>query len=129
MRFSLVVHQNTYGGVPKFCFSVRWHSRPAPCESLNTNIRCINRTESCPQVEPNWRLEDVFVHEVHQEALEYDQKPTHPISGSVNTSAQIGAMFDDISYSKAGAVLRMLMYTVTEANFRQALNVYLTNNE
>lgn len=81
------------------------------------------------QVEPDWRLEDVFVYEVHQDALEADQYPTHPITGSVSTLAQIKGMFDDISYSKAGAVLRMLQYTVTEDNFKNALNLYLKNNK
>lgn len=80
------------------------------------------------QVEPDWRLEDVFVFEVHQLALEYDQTSTHPISGSVKTPAEISAMFDHISYSKAGAVLRMLQYTINEDNFREALNYYLNNN-
>jgi aminopeptidase N len=79
-------------------------------------------------VKPDWRLEEVFVIEVHQVALEYDQKPTHAISGSVNTPDEIRGMFDDISYSKAGAVLRMLQYTVTEKNFEEALNFYLKAN-
>lgn len=81
------------------------------------------------QVEPDWRLEDVFVYEVHQVALDTDQNPTHAISGSVETPTQIRSMFDDISYSKAGAVLRMLQYTVTEENFKTALNLYLKENK
>ncbi|VVC40910.1 Hypothetical protein CINCED_3A002040 [Cinara cedri] len=80
-------------------------------------------------VEPDWRLEDVFVYEVHQLALEADQEPTHPISGSVQTPAEIKNFFDNISYSKAGAVLRMLLYTVTEQNFKKALNYYLEDNK
>jgi len=80
-------------------------------------------------VEPDWRLEDVFVYEVHQTALRSDQTPTHPITGSVESPAQIGDMFDDISYSKAGTVLRMLRYAVTETNFRAALNFYLETNK
>lgn len=80
-------------------------------------------------MEPDWRLEEVFVIEVHQLALEYDQKPTHAISGSVNTPAEIEGMFDDISYSKAGAVLRMLQYTVTDKHFKMSLERYLTENQ
>lgn len=88
----------------------------------------LNLKMSILQVEPDWRLEDVFVYEVHQVALEFDQSPTHPISGSVKTPAEIRGMFDDISYSKAGAILRMLQYTVTEPNFKEALNFYLNEN-
>lgn len=79
-------------------------------------------------MEPDWRLENVFVFEVLQTALKHDQRPTHAISGSVLTPAQINDMFDDISYSKAGSVLRMLQYTVTEDNFKMALNFYLEEN-
>lgn len=71
----------------------------------------------------------MFVYEVHQLALEVDQSPMHPISGFVKTPGEIKGMFDDISYSKAAAVLRMLMYTVTENNFKKALNFYLTSNK
>jgi len=74
-------------------------------------------------------LEDVFVYEVHQDALKADQTPTHPISGSVKSPAEIKGMFDDISYSKAGAVLRMLQYAVSERNFKTALNCYLEHNK
>lgn len=79
-------------------------------------------------MEPDWRLEDLFVIEVHQSALEADQTPMHAISGSVRTPPEIKGMFDEISYDKAGAVLRMLQYTVTEDLFKKALNLYLTNN-
>jgi aminopeptidase N len=71
----------------------------------------------------------VFVYEVHQVALDADQSPMHPISGSVETPAQIRSMFDEISYDKAGAVLRMLQYAVTEDHFKKALNLYLKENE
>lgn len=71
----------------------------------------------------------MFVYEVHQLALNVDQSPMHAISRSVKTPAQILSMFDNISYSKAGAVLRMLQYAVTEEHFKRALNMYLTTNE
>lgn len=79
-------------------------------------------------MEPDWGLENVFIYEVHQLALKHDQTPTHAISGTVLTPAQINDMFDDISYSKAGSVIRMLQYTVTETNFKEALNFYLESN-
>jgi len=97
------------------------------CKNKNSHINSDNFI--LLQVEPDWRLEDVFVYEVHQLALNADQSPMHAISGSVETPEQIRSMFDDISYSKAGAVLRMLQYVVTEDNFKRALNLYLTKNE
>lgn len=98
-------------------------------EWQNNNNRINSDNFTLLQVEPSWRLEDVFVYEVHQLALATDQRPMHAISGSVESPAQIRYMFDDISYSKAGAVLRMLQYVVTEKYFKMALNLYLTKNE
>lgn len=62
-------------------------------------------------------------------ALSVDQYRTHPISMYVETPNQILSMFDNISYKKAAAVIRMLLNTVTEKNFKNALNLYLENNK
>lgn len=48
---------------------------------------------------------------------------TVPIENPVYTSAQIGTVFNSITYSKGASVLRMLESTVGEENFRQGLNV------
>lgn len=80
-------------------------------------------------MEPDWRLEDVFVYQEHQSALATDQYRTHAISGSVKTPKEIRDYFDEISYNKAGSVLRMFKYAVTEENFKQALHLYLVTNQ
>lgn len=69
------------------------------------------------------------MYQVYQTALESDQLPTHPMTRSVKSPTQIEGMFDDISYYKGGSVIRMLQYTVTEKNFKKALNYYLENNK
>ncbi|XP_072106268.1 aminopeptidase N-like isoform X2 [Mobula birostris] len=53
---------------------------------------------------------------------------SHPLSSKeeeINTPAQINELFDAISYSKGGAVLRMLSNFLTEKVFRSGLEGYL----
>ena len=46
-----------------------------------------------------------------------------PIENPVYTSAQIGTIFNSITYEKGASVMRMIEATVGETNFQQALNV------
>ncbi|MGC2695687.1 MAG: M1 family metallopeptidase [Candidatus Angelobacter sp.] len=50
---------------------------------------------------------------------------THPIRAKAETPEEINALFDQISYEKAGAVLRMLESYVSPDVFRRGVNVYL----
>jgi aminopeptidase N len=59
-------------------------------------------------------------------ALELDALVnTHPIRAKAETPEEINALFDPISYEKAGAVLRMLESYVSPEVFRRGVNVYL----
>ena len=51
---------------------------------------------------------------------------SHPINVNVNSPAEIGEVFDAISYSKGGMVLRMLENYIGEENFRNGLHRYLS---
>jgi aminopeptidase N len=50
---------------------------------------------------------------------------THPIRAKAETPDEINALFDPISYEKAGAVLRMIESYVSPEVFRRGVNVYL----
>lgn len=75
----------------------------------------------------DWRLEELFVVEQHQTAMEFDQTPRHPITASVKTSDDIQNIFKEVICNKAAAVLRMLKCIVTEFNFQEPLKLYLKN--
>lgn len=79
------------------------------------------------QAEPDWRLEDMFVYEVHQVSLNKDTSSTHAITASVGKPHQMNAT-DSATYMKAAAVLRMLRYTLTDAVFKRAIKHYLSDN-
>jgi len=50
---------------------------------------------------------------------------THSIRAKAETPEEINALFDPISYEKAGAVLRMIESYVSPEVFRRGVNVYL----
>lgn len=59
--------------------------------------------------------------------LEFDAKlSSHPIVQEVKTPDEIVAIFDTISYEKAGSILRMLESLVGEEIFQEAVTNYLT---
>ena len=53
---------------------------------------------------------------------------SHPINVKVNSPVEIREVFDAISYSKGGMVLRMLENYIGEENFRKGLHSYLSKN-
>ncbi len=74
---------------------------------------------------PEWNmpLDDV---QDTVKALELDSlADTHPIHQAAETPAEIDALFDDISYKKGAAVLRMLESYLGEETFRRGVNRYL----
>lgn len=59
-------------------------------------------------------------------ALQFDSlKNTHPIRAKAETPQEINALFDAISYEKAGAVLRMIESYVSPDVFRRGVISYL----
>ncbi|KAF0715024.1 mucin-12-like isoform X6, partial [Aphis craccivora] len=80
-------------------------------------------------VYPDWRMNQMFVVERHQRALEYDQAPRRPITTSVHTPDEINDAFYDQTYAKAAAFLRMLKYTTNDTIFQQSLVRYLNQNK
>ena len=55
-------------------------------------------------------------------------KNTHPIEVTVDNPEQISQIFDNISYGKGAAILRMIETYLGEINFRNGLRKYLGSN-
>lgn len=66
-------------------------------------------------------LESETSRALHDDALEC----THPIVSVVNTPEEIEQAFDDITYGKGGALLRMIEYFMGPENFRDGIRDYL----
>ena len=79
---------------------------------------------------PDWEVWTQFVSSDTNRALSLDGlRNSHPIEQEVSNPAQIGELFDAISYSKGGSILRMLESFLGEETFRQGLNKYLTDHQ
>ena len=78
---------------------------------------------------PEWDTWTSFVSQDTTRALSLDGlKNSHPIHQEVKNPAEIGQLFDAISYSKGGSVLRMLEDFLGSENFRKGLHNYLVKH-
>lgn len=79
---------------------------------------------------PEWDMWEDFISDETERALEDDSiKATHPIEVEVKDPHQIEELFDAISYSKGGSILRMLEGYLGEETFRNGVSKYLSDNK
>lgn len=75
---------------------------------------------------PEWKTWEDFIGDETSEAFEDDSiKSTHPIEVHVENPHQIEELFDAISYSKGGSILRMIEGYLGEDAFRKGVSNYL----
>ncbi|CAM9811780.1 unnamed protein product [Lampetra fluviatilis] len=83
--------------------------------------------------EPSWEMKELFAISELQHVFSMDSlASSHPLSSDesdINTPEEISELFDSISYSKGGSVLRMLSSFLTEPVFVEGLNTYLLANQ
>ena len=79
---------------------------------------------------PEWEMWTEFVSSDTNTALSLDGlKNSHPIEQEVKEPAEIGQLFDAISYSKGGSILRMLERFLGEDIFREGLRNYIAQHQ
>ncbi|MCH8207276.1 MAG: M1 family metallopeptidase, partial [Chloroflexi bacterium] len=79
---------------------------------------------------PEWETWTQFVSNDTNRGLSLDGlKSSHPIEQEVSNPAEIGQLFDAISYSKGASILRMLEDFLEEEPFRRGLHDYLAAHE
>jgi len=75
---------------------------------------------------PEWDIwEDFTAGEIGSSFNLDSLRSTHPIHVEVKDPAQIGEIFDEISYNKGGSILRMLDIYLGEGTFRKGVSRYL----
>ncbi|MEK6909566.1 MAG: M1 family metallopeptidase [Candidatus Aenigmatarchaeota archaeon] len=78
---------------------------------------------------PEWNMWEDFVGDETEHALNDDSlKSTHPIEVQVRNPHEIEEIFDAISYSKGGSILRMLENYLGKETFRKGVSNYLSAN-
>lgn len=79
---------------------------------------------------PDWDIWTQFVHQDLASALHLDAlRHTHPIEVEVKNPAEIGEIFDAVSYSKGASIIRMLSEYLGEEKFRKGLKRYLKRHQ
>ncbi|KAM6946022.1 alanyl (membrane) aminopeptidase-like b [Aplochiton taeniatus] len=83
-------------------------------------------------IEPEWKIKELFVGQI-QTVFQTDALMTsHPLSSppdQISTPRDIEQMFDEVTYIKGAAVLRMLADYVTDRVFQIGLRHYLKQHQ
>ena len=96
---------------------------------LNESFATWVGTKAVDWLFPEWSMWTQFVNMDTNRAFNLDGlKNSHPIEQEVANPAEVSQLFDAISYSKGGSVLRMLEHFLTPSVFRTGLNTYLTRH-
>ncbi|KAF9821576.1 hypothetical protein IEO21_00422 [Rhodonia placenta] len=78
------------------------------------------------EIFPEWKLHSAFISESLSWAMDLDAKlSSHPIEVECPDAEMVNQIFDDLSYSKAASVLRMLSNYVGEERFLKGVSIYL----
>ncbi len=97
---------------------------------LNESFASWMGNKAVDHLYPEWDMWTQFVTFDTNRGLSLDGlKSSHPVEQEVNNPAEIGQLFDAVSYSKGGAVLRMLEQYLGEEPFRAGLNLYVKRYE
>ena len=93
---------------------------------LNESFATWVGTKAVDWLFPEWSMWTQFVNMDTNRAFNLDGlKNSHPIEQEVANPAEVSQLFDAISYSKGGSVLRMLEHFLSANTFRIGLNIYL----
>ncbi len=97
---------------------------------LNESFASWMGTKAVDWLFPDWEMWTQFVNMDTNRALSLDGlKNSHPIEQEVKNPAEVSQLFDAISYSKGGSVIRMLEDFLGPDVFRSGLHRYLKSHE
>ncbi|MBI2084635.1 MAG: M1 family metallopeptidase [Candidatus Aenigmarchaeota archaeon] len=94
---------------------------------LNESFATYMAYKAVDSLYPEWDMWEEFVRDEMDKAFSDDSlKTTHPIEVKVEDPHIIEEIFDAISYSKGGSILRMLDNYLGEEAFRKGIGIYLS---
>ena len=96
---------------------------------LNESFASWMGDKAVDYLHPEWEMWTQFLTHDTSSALNLDGlRNSHPIEQEVRNPAEIGQLFDAISYSKGGSILRMLEHYLGEDAFREGLRLYISRH-
>jgi puromycin-sensitive aminopeptidase len=97
---------------------------------LNEGFATFVGVQATAHLFPEWDMWTNFQSDYTNSALITDAlASSHPIEVEVRSSAQIGEVFDVISYKKGAAIIRMINELIGEPAMRKGLNAYLKRHQ
>ena len=96
---------------------------------LNESFASWMGDKAVDAIHPEWDMWTQFLTADTASAFSLDGlSNSHPIEQEVNNPAEIGQLFDAISYSKGGSILRMLEDFIGPSDFQKGIRAYLTDH-
>ena len=92
---------------------------------LNEGFATWMESKAAARWQPKWHYDQDVATDLNHTMDEDAGKTTRPIRARAETPAEINALFDDIAYGKAGAVVAMVENWVGEETFRKGVQAYL----
>ena len=97
---------------------------------LNESFASWMGDKAVDYLHPEWDMWTQFLTHDTGSALNLDGlRNSHPIEQEVGNPAEIGQLFDAISYSKGGSILRMLEHYLGADAFQRGLQIYIKRHE
>jgi aminopeptidase N len=97
---------------------------------LNEGFANWMQTFAADKLHPEWNLWESYVGTEQQRALQLDaMRSSHPIQVPIKEAVEVEEVFDAISYSKGGSVVRMIYSVLGEAKFQEGLRVYFQKHQ
>lgn len=82
------------------------------------------------KVHPDWNVLDQFAVRIMHNVFETDSlESSHPLEMELRDTTQIRQVFDSISYSKGGSIIRMLNFLLGPEAFQAGLRNYLETHK
>ncbi|CAJ1420655.1 unnamed protein product [Effrenium voratum] len=79
---------------------------------------------------PEWGVWEAYVGDDQQRALRLDAlRSSHPIQVPIKRAEEVEEVFDAISYSKGGSVVRMIYSVLGEKDFQRGLQLYFERHK
>ncbi len=96
---------------------------------LNESFATFMSNKALENRHPDWEaMSDFITTELARGMVGDSLKNTHPIHVDVKHPGEISQIFDEISYSKGGSILRMIEAYAGKENFRKGVSAYLKEN-
>lgn len=81
------------------------------------------------EVHPEWRMWDQFVVNTMQVVMQQDAaNDVRHMMKDYTTPAEIRAVYDFVTYKKAGSIMRMMKSALTAPVFKEAMDYYIEDN-